>query len=343
MSALQRSKRLTPRFYESSQRWVIDVPPDMNGGSRCQKFFKTQPEAFRWIGSFTSAVTLKTIKKRIQKASSSEKVGGLVAVYIASLEAEGLEVNGIAQAKACLRRFTDHYGDMGIKDVTPDDIDAWMDTLNYAQRTTWNHFSCLRTFFCSTLVRRIMPISPFELIKAPAKNDADARKMILTPTQMRDLLKLEVEPWIKCKIVLGGFAGLRTCELARMSYDCIDDDPKFMEINVNKNHSKQGKAMRPRSITLQPAVLRHLPKGEGSLVGESKQWRCHRGMPSEAKLGLDRFPQNALRHSFASYHLAHFRDPTRTAFEMGHASAKLIYETYANSVTRRDASLWWEL
>jgi integrase len=101
--------------------------------------------------------------------------------------------------------------------------------------------------------------------------------------------------------------------------------------------------MRPRSITLQPAVLRHLPNGNGSLVGESKEWRCHRGMPSEAKFGLDRFPQNALRHSFASYHLSHFRDPSKTAYEMGHASAKLIYETYANSVSRRDSAIWWEL
>jgi integrase len=313
----------------------------MNGGNRSQKFFKTQLEAFRWIGSFTSALTLRTVKSRIKKGSSSEKVGGLVEIYLASLEAEGLEKNGVAQAKVCLRRFTDHFGGMGIKDVTPDDIDAWIDTLNYAQRTIWNHFSCLRTFFSSTLVRRIIPVSPFDLIKAPAKNDADARKMILTPPQMRDLLKLEVDPWIKCKIVLGGFAGLRTCELARMSYDCID--PEFDEINVNKNHSKQGRAMRPRSITLQPAVMRHMPTGSGFLVGDSREWRCHRGMPVEAKLGFDRFPQNALRHSFASYHLSHFRDPSKTAFELGHASAKLIYETYANAVSRRDAAIWWDL
>jgi hypothetical protein len=53
------------------------------------------------------------------------------------------------------------------------------------------------------------------------------------------------------------------------------------------------------------------------------------------------WPSNCLRHSFASYHLAHFRDAAKTAFEMGHTSPALLYQTYANCVTRREAEKWW--
>ena len=66
-------------------------------------------------------------------------------------------------------------------------------------------------------------------------------------------------------------------------------------------------------------------------------------MPTEARLGKDRFPQNSLRRSFASYYVAHFKDATKTAFEMGHTNPKLLYETYANAVSRRDAALWCSL
>jgi integrase len=59
--------------------------------------------------------------------------------------------------------------------------------------------------------------------------------------------------------------------------------------------------------------------------------------------GKLKWPNNCLRHSFASYHLAHFRDAAKTAFEMGHESPKLLYQTYGNCVTRREAEQWWGL
>jgi len=49
-----------------------------------------------------------------------------------------------------------------------------------------------------------------------------------------------------------------------------------------------------------------------------------------------------VRHSFASYHLAHYKDATKTAFLVG-TSRRLLYETYANLVSRRDAAKWREL
>jgi integrase len=281
------------------------------------------------------------IKQRVARSSAATKLSGLIAVYIAELQSEGHEKNGIAQAKTCLGRFARMFGGISPADIDAEEIETWFNSLPYATRTIWNHYSQARQFYNWREIRRIVPVTPFLDVEAPPKTDSDARKMILTPSQMRGLLGLELEPWIKAKIVLGGFAGLRTCELARMSYDCIDEE--FSEINVRKEEAKGGKAMRPRSITLQDAVLRHLPKGKGPLIAESKEWKCHRGMPAEAKLGLDRFPQNALRHSFASYHLAHFRDASKTAFELGHTSPRLTYECYANAVSRRDAAEWWSL
>jgi integrase len=314
----------------------------MNAGHRGRKFFKRQDSAFRFISRHMAAERLSGIKERVISDKTADTIGGLVPLYLASMEMDGQSPDGIKQAKTCLRRFVLSYGDLSPDALTGDDIDDWVERLDFATRTIFNHFAQARQFYAWKEIKKLVPNSPFEQATTPPKTDEDARKQILTPDQMRGLLSLPIsDPWIKCKIVLGGFAGLRTCEMARMSYDCVDEE--FEEINVNKHQSKQGKAMRPRSITLQDAVLRHLPKGEGPLISTSKEWRHHRGMPAEARIGYKRFPQNALRHSFASYHLAHFRDASKTAFEMGHTNSKLLYETYANAVSRRDAAAWWAL
>lgn len=341
MTSTQRAKRLVPRFYKSEGRWIVDLPPDMNAGKRGRKYFLTQGDAFSWIGKFSTQHKFTAIKERVKRTPQSHKVAGLVEVYLAELQSKGFATDGVKQAKTCLRRFSSMFGTLSPKDIDADAIETWFNSLPYSTRTIWNHYSQTRQFYNWKGIRTMVPITPFLDVEAPDKTDADARKQILSPDQMRELLALQVEPWIRCKIVLGGFAGLRTCELAKMSYESIDEE--YEEIVVRKEESKGGKAMRPRSVTLQPAVLRHIPKGKGSLVGESKEWRCHRGMPKEAKLGETRFPQNALRHSFASYHLAHFRDASKTAFELGHTSPRLVYETYANAVSRRDAAAWWSL
>jgi integrase/recombinase XerD len=39
--------------------------------------------------------------------------------------------------------------------------------------------------------------------------------------------------------------------------------------------------------------------------------------------GITDWPDNALRHSFASYHLAHFKDAAALALEMGHTDHDL--------------------
>ena len=337
----QRAKRLTPRFYPSKKRWCVDLPADMNAGARGKKFFKTQDEAFRWIGKRSLKVSLGLPLEKLSAEKTGSTVRALAQNYMARLVERRLSSDGIKQVNTCLKRFINKFGGLNIKAVEAEALEAWILSIPYGTRTRWNHYSQVRQFFNWKDVRRHVPMSPFEDIEAPPKTDKDGRLEILTPAEMAQLLALEVEPWVKVKIVLGGFAGLRTCEIAKMGYDSIDAE--FEEIIVRKEESKQGLACRPRSVTLQPAVTRHLPTGEGPFISDAKAWRHHRGMPEVAKLGRGRFPQNALRHSFASYHLAHFKSPEKTAFEMGHTSPRLIYETYANAVSRRDAEAWWAL
>ena len=53
--------------------------------------------------------------------------------------------------------------------------------------------------------------------------------------------------------------------------------------------------------------------------------------------GVTDWPDNALRHSFASYHLAHFKDAAALALQMGHTDADMIFRHYRQLVRPKQA------
>ena len=63
-------------------------------------------------------------------------------------------------------------------------------------------------------------------------------------------------------------------------------------------------------------------------------------MPDENKKPISR-SFNALRHTFASYHAAHFRDLPALQLEMGHRSSDLLRTRYLNLPQVQQAKEYW--
>ncbi|MDC0311193.1 hypothetical protein OAL06_03100, partial [Akkermansiaceae bacterium] len=59
--------------------------------------------------------------------------------------------------------------------------------------------------------------------------------------------------------------------------------------------------------------------------------------------GIMNWPNNALRHSFASYHLAAFQDASALALEMGHSTTRMIFQHYRALVTTAEALSYWNI
>jgi integrase len=55
------------------------------------------------------------------------------------------------------------------------------------------------------------------------------------------------------------------------------------------------------------------------------------------------WPPNALRHGFASYHLAHFRNAAALALEMGHTNQQMIFAHYRELVQPAEAARYWKI
>lgn len=336
MSTLPKYRLLSPKFDNGKDRWVVDIPRSLHG-KRSRRFFRTEAEALRASGEIAIAHSLggdMTGKRR------GDTLRDYAAEFLAEKKSD-VKKDTYRQLAWGTALLVERFGGIAPVELTEQIARRWIDTLDLSTRGKFNVFAVCKSFYRWHGIRGVCRDNPF--YSAPAREDEDYRVAILTPEQMALLLKAEFPQWFRTYLVCGGFAGLRTIEMIRMGHSAVDW--QYNEILVRKADAKQGEAARPRSVHILPAFERHMIRDASGLLLEGyteKRMRKCLGIACKI-LKVDRWLKNSLRHSFASYHLAHFRDAAKTAFELGHESPKLLYKTYANLVSRRDAEKWWNL
>jgi integrase/recombinase XerD len=176
---------------------------------------------------------------------------------------------------------------------------------------------------------------------------------ILTPGQLTKLFEVS-QGDVRATVALGAFAGIRPEEIVRLTWE---------EVSLEKGHititAAKAKTAQHRYVKILPCLeewLRPLV-GSGSIQGgnfrrrydEARRLagfalrgnkRCRRH--NEDK-GLVPWPHDALRHSFASYHLAKFQNAPALALELGHQSNALIFSNYRRRVTELEANEYFNL
>jgi integrase len=208
------------------------------------------------------------------------------------------------------------------------------------------------------------PIALVELIK-----ETPEKVGILTVEQMSTVLATAREPDVLATIVIGGFAGLRPEEIARLQWSAIDLEQGLIDCGADLT-----KTAKSRYVKVEPVLAAWLRQhcrqeiGKPDLIQEENFRRRFdiarrtagfriRG-PKEIKENgeplsvgeiatLEKaripWPHDALRHSYASYHIAKFQDAAALALQMGHATTKLIFSNYRHRVKQTEAEGWWAL
>lgn len=171
------------------------------------------------------------------------------------------------------------------------------------------------------------------------------RKEILTNSQVTTLLKavcdddFELLPYH----VLCIFAGIRPKEVERLAWSNINMEERFIEVPDEKSKT----AIR-RIVEMEPLLVRWLDyyfrKG-GSNVGDvtpSSNLRTRLRAIRKAG-GLERWPQDAPRRTFASCWLAVHSDVNRLNYLMGHTSPEMLWRHYHKAVTQKQAKAFWKI
>ncbi len=167
---------------------------------------------------------------------------------------------------------------------------------------------------------------------------------VLTITQIRRLLATaQQDEHLCCAPALGLmlWAGIRPAELERLCWQDIHFGERV--ISINARHSKTGGA---RHVTLYPVLARWLLKTSRYRLPSTpivpRAWtRRWRDLRQEA--GFKNWTPDVLRHTFASYHLKHYRDYAALQIDMGHADVQLLRTRYLSmkGVTAEGAAEFW--
>src|SRR4029079_11226046 len=135
--------------------------------------------------------------------------------------------------------------------------------------------------------------------KAKEKSGAPGILTVNETARLLEAASLDVLP----HAAIAAFAGLRRAELERLDWSDVHFDSELIEVTAEKS-----KTARRRFVKMQPNLrewLLTLRQHRGAVVCDNFRNQFEE---ARASSGIAEWESNALRHSFASYHLAHFKD-----------------------------------
>jgi len=366
-------KRPTLRVLEyrhsKTHPWYLDLRPFNRG----RKFFKTKAEAeaerLRQITTLErhgrEAVGLPPgelsaiIQARTDLAKHGKIIDDAAAFYLDYLERirrckvtvaelakevleakckDGMSATYIDDLKKRLARFCADFGERNIAGITVEELDNWLRALPGSPKSRANYRANVGVLFSYAERRRIIDSNPILHTARPKLPDNPPE--IFSVDELAALLNAAAKrvPGVLPMLAIGAFAGLRDAEIKRLDWSEVDQKRGHIEIKSSKS-----KSARRRIVEMQPN-LREWLRPYAGMAGAvaAVNWRKKLDLVRKAA-ELARWPQNGLRHSFASYRLAACHDAPRVSSELGHTSPKMLYSTYRELVLPEDGERYWKL
>jgi integrase len=276
-------------------------------------------------------------EERVRRCNTT--VAELAKEVIEAKRRDGHSQRHISDLTQRLGRFCRDFGGQPIAGIANVDVlDGWLRALPYSPQSRVNYRAILGVLFNYAKKRRMIEHNPIESIDKPKLPNKPPE--IFTVDELRALLETatRIAPDIVPMLAIGAFAGLREAEIKRLDWSEVDLARGHIEIKAAK-----AKSARRRIVPIQSnlaAWLRPYSGRTGPVVPLGARGKLDR-VRKEA--GLARWPNNGLRHSFASYRLAATADAPRVAHDLGHTSPQMLYSTYREVVRPEEAERYWQI
>ena len=230
-----------------------------------------------------------------------------------------------------------------VRSITPQECAQYIEMAFDTPRQRQKARLILSGVFGTAVKRGWCSENPVARVEAPRV--VEKQVPILLPQEIKDLRQTaESYQGGSCAAAVGMmlYAGIRPHEVARLSWEQVDLQERA--IYILPQHSKTGGARR---VTIHKPLMKILRRYKESThekkicpPGWLRHWRELRraaGWDSPARP----WPQDALRHTFASYHLSHFRSYAELQVEIGHRDATLLRCRYVDQRGVRFSAQFW--
>ena len=229
-----------------------------------------------------------------------------------------------------------------VRSITPQECAGYIEQAFDTPRQRQKARLILSGVFGTAVKRGWCDANPVARVEAPRV--VEQQVPILTPQEIEQITTTaSTYRGGSCAAAVGMmlYAGIRPHEVARLSW--AQADLQERAIYILPRHSKTGGARR---VTIHRPLLRILRAHQR----EDREMICpanwlHHWRELRRAAGWDspahRWPQDALRHTFASYHLSHFRSFAELQLEIGHRDATLLRTRYVDQRGVRNAQRFW--
>jgi integrase len=250
-------------------------------------------------------------------------------------------------------------GTLPVATLAPSHLGDFLDSLPFTKTTRTSNRTQLSGLlkFCRT--KGWMSHNPIDQVPVPGKERGPVE--ILTPAEMEDLFdaaKADKDARIILPVIaLGAFAGLRPEEAKQIIWEDVDLSSETPHVTVQPHTSKTRTKRFPPLNETCLSWLRGCREISGIVSGKSAQrfrkawervrmaagWHVTEASQRKAKAegqAVKPWPEDCLRHSFASYWLPIHNDRPRLAEIMGN-SVTVIREHYLKPIKPGVAHRYW--
>ncbi len=305
--------------------------------------------------SVREALTLAVEQMRKEKRSCT--VSALVAAGIFSRERAGRSDKHLTDMRSKWGRFEKTFGERVVVTIACEEVEDWLHGLNLSPASFNSYRRVLVVLFNDGVKGGYLTDNP--AAKVETSSVKEAKFSALDPHEAAALL-CAADAAILPAFAIGLFAGVRDAELKRLSWASVnlngDEESPHGHIWLEGKDTKKAKnRIIPVSENLK-AWLVSRAKENGSIwpengrkLAEATHFAAGFGTPSEVAEAKEKgeclkaWPQNALRHSYASFYLAHHRDAAALALNLGHTNTAIIFSNYRKLVTASDAAKYWSI
>jgi integrase len=246
---------------------------------------------------------------------------------------DGVGTRHLSQLRSVLNRFATAYPGQ-ILDVTSADIDAWLRGLNVSPSSRNGMLLYVSLLFSFALEQNYLPEGkPTASSQLRKVKVADSDIEVFSPDEFRTIIHAAPVHLIPL-LAISAFAGIRSAELARLDWNAVDLDRRFIEIRAG-----QAKTASRRLVPITDnlaAWLAPLPR-QGRVIKSSEYIKEATALARA--VGIE-WPRNVLRHSFITYRIAKVKSADQVALEAGN-SASIIFKHYRELATEDLADQWF--
>jgi integrase len=271
----------------------------------------------------------------IEQRKRSVTVNKLADEFIANRRAKRKSEIYIRDLTIRLRRFRSSMGDRITVEITSSDVDHWIQSLNVGPQSQ-NNFRAVLSAMWTFAVRR--GYAATNVIQFVDKTSVIRDHVpTFSVEQITNLLAAAPPDYVPV-LAIGAFAGLRPEEINKLRWEDLDFQERTIRVNASAAKTRK---KRFAEISDNLAAWLKPYAGRTGRVAPPNLQKLRRATMKTAK--IEKWPQDVLRHSFASAHYAFHRDPARTAVIMGHRDQNMLLTHYRDLMKPSEAKKYWQI